>query len=167
MRRHAACWWRRKQTSPRGTGAAALGALAILHSLPALQRWQNCTQKRHRRKQGRRCCIPAQYRRPAMTPPRPANRKRASSSRRRRRMPLNTAPTRLERFETWSNNTPPVGRLQVAAAAAGADKDVCDCEGSRGRREQATRGSRCAQHEQPSAMQPHHEIHNRAVAFFY
>jgi hypothetical protein len=59
-----------------------------------------------------------------MTPPRPANRKRASSSRRRRRLPLNTAPTRLERFETWSNNTPPVGRLQVAAAAAGGDKDA-------------------------------------------
>ena len=59
-----------------------------------------------------------------MTPPRPANRKRASSSRRRRRLPLNTAPTRLEQFETWSNNTPPVGRLQVAAAAAGGDKDA-------------------------------------------
>ena len=166
MRRYAVCWWRRKQTSPRGAGAAALGALAIFHSLPALQCRQDCTQIRHRPKRGRRCCIPAQHRRPAMTPPRPANRKRASSSRRRRRLPLNTAPTRLERFETWSNNAPQVGRLQVAAAAAGADKDatarvhVDDCE-------QATRGSRCAQHEQPSAMQPHHEIHNRAVAFFY
>jgi hypothetical protein len=71
------CWWRRKQTSPRGTGAAALGALAIFPSLPALQRRQNCTQKRHRPKQGRRCCIPSQHRRAAMTPPRPANRKRA------------------------------------------------------------------------------------------
>ena len=29
-----------------------------------------------------------------------------------------------------------------------------DCEGSRGRQEQAIRGSRCAQHEQPSAMPP-------------
>jgi len=118
------CWWRRKQTSPRGAGAAALGALAILHSLPALQQWHYCTQNRYRQQQGRRCCIPAQCRRPAMTPPRPANRKRASSSRRRRRMPLNTAPTRLERFETWSNNAPQVGRLQVVAAAAGADKDA-------------------------------------------
>ncbi len=36
MRSYAVCWWRRKQTSPRGTGAAALGALAILHSLPSL-----------------------------------------------------------------------------------------------------------------------------------
>ena len=81
------CWWRRKQTSPRGTGAAALGALAIFHSLPALQRRLDCTQKRHLPQPCRRYCIPSQYRRPAMTPPRPANRKRASSSRRRRRLP--------------------------------------------------------------------------------
>ncbi len=71
------CWWRRKQTSPRGAGAAALGALAIFHSLPALQLRHNCTQIRHRPRQGRRCCIPSQHRRDAMTPPRPANRKRA------------------------------------------------------------------------------------------
>jgi hypothetical protein len=82
------CWWRRKQMSPQGTGAAALGALAIFHSLPALQGRRYCTPMRHQTQQGRRCCIPSQYRRPAMTPPRPANRKRASSSRRRRRLPL-------------------------------------------------------------------------------
>ena len=118
------CWWHRKQTSPRGTGAAALGALAILHSLPVLQRRRNCTQSRHQPQQGRRCCIPSQYRRPAMTPPRPANRKRTSSSRRRRCLLLNTAPTRLDGFEMWRNNAPPVGRLQIAAAAAEADKDA-------------------------------------------
>jgi hypothetical protein len=71
------CWWSRKQTSPRETCAAALGALAIFHSLPALQRRQNCTPRRREPKQGRRCCIPSQHRRAAMTPPRPANRKRA------------------------------------------------------------------------------------------
>ncbi len=70
------CWWRRKQTSPRGAGAAALGALAIFRSLPALQQKQHCTQIRHLQQQGRRYCIPSQYRRAGMTPPRPANRKR-------------------------------------------------------------------------------------------
>ena len=30
--KHAACWWRRKQTSPRGTGAAALSPLAMQSS---------------------------------------------------------------------------------------------------------------------------------------
>ena len=54
----------------------SLGALAIFHSLPALQ-LLDCTQMRHQKQQGRRYCIPSQYRRAGMTPPRPANRKRA------------------------------------------------------------------------------------------
>jgi hypothetical protein len=59
-------------TSPRGKGAAALGALAIFLSLHALQPRQNCTSSRHRTKHDRRCCIPWQYRRAAMTPPHPS-----------------------------------------------------------------------------------------------
>ncbi len=57
--------------SPRRTCAAALGALAIFHSLPALQLGRSCTQSRHPIQPSRRCCIPSQYRRPGMTPPAP------------------------------------------------------------------------------------------------
>jgi hypothetical protein len=72
MWKYVVCWWRRMYTSPRGKGAAALGALAIFLSLPALQPRQNCTPSRHRTKHDRRCCIPWQHRRAAMTPPHPS-----------------------------------------------------------------------------------------------
>ncbi len=60
-------WSSRKLTSLRGTGASALPPLTIFHSLCALQRWLHCTQTGHRLQQSRRCCIPAQHRRAAMT----------------------------------------------------------------------------------------------------
>jgi hypothetical protein len=68
---------RRRREAIVCAAALCLGALAIVHSLPALQPRQNCTQTRHRLKHGRLCCIPSQYRRAGMMPSRPANRKRA------------------------------------------------------------------------------------------
>jgi hypothetical protein len=53
--------------SLQGTGASALPPLAIFHSLSALKQWHHCTQIEHRLEQRRRCCIPAQRRRTAMT----------------------------------------------------------------------------------------------------
>jgi hypothetical protein len=66
-------WSRRMPTSLRGTGASALPPLNIFHSLSALQRWQNCTQMRHRPQPSRRRCIPAQHRRDRTSPPNPAS----------------------------------------------------------------------------------------------
>ncbi len=69
----AVFWSSRKLTSLRGPGAPALPPLTIFHSLSALQLGQNGTQMGHRPQQNRRCCIPAQRRRAAMTrPPRAA-----------------------------------------------------------------------------------------------
>ena len=62
-------WSSRKLTSLRGAGASALPPLTIFHSLSALQLWLHCTQIRHRLQKSRRCCIPAQHRRAAMTRP--------------------------------------------------------------------------------------------------
>ncbi len=59
-------WLSRKLTSLRGAGASALPPLTTFHSLSALQ-LGHCTQICHRREQSRRGCIPAQYRRAAMT----------------------------------------------------------------------------------------------------
>ncbi len=41
--------------------------LTIFHSRSALQQWLHCTRSGHRLRQSRRCCIPAQHRRAAMT----------------------------------------------------------------------------------------------------
>ncbi len=82
----AVCWLSRELTSMQGPGASALPPLTILHSLSALQPWQNCTHLGHRttqtlpRRPARRpeiektrgksipyFFIPPQHRRAAMT----------------------------------------------------------------------------------------------------
>ncbi len=130
------CWWRRKQTSPRGSGAAALGALAIFRSLPALQRRLDCTRTRHPTKQCQRCCIPSQYRRAAMTPPRPAHRKRAvppprvaaaaaacrSTPRQRALNDLKRGATMRRQWEGCKSPPPLPGRTRTCATARVDDK---------------------------------------------